>query len=72
MQVKYEQTPVYLRESQIIPDIVRIGHSTLWRWVQQGKFPKPVRLGQRVTAWRAIDLASWMDQRDLARDEVVH
>lgn len=33
-----------------------IGRSTLWRWVAEGAFPKPVKVGPRATRWRLADL----------------
>lgn len=52
-----------LRISQIcgdpkrgIPPIVPVSRSTWWAGVQSGRFPKPVRLGCRLTFWRAEDI----------------
>lgn len=33
--------------------------ATIWRWVKLGEFPKPVRLGPQVTAWRMQDIEHW-------------
>lgn len=51
----------YLRQSQVLA-IVPISSSTLWRWCRdpQGLFPKPVKLGARVTAWREEDVQAWL------------
>ena len=42
----------YWRAAQIAE---RIGtpESTIWRWAQQGKISKPVKLSKRVTVWDA-------------------
>lgn len=32
---------------------LRIGLSTWWLWVKQGKLPQPVRLGSRTSVWKA-------------------
>lgn len=50
----------YLRQSQLVGPILPIGASTLWRWVKDGKFPKPIKLSDRVTVWRAEDVRTWM------------
>lgn len=36
--------------------------STFWRRVQGqgGNFPKPVKLGDRITAWRVGDVRAWI------------
>jgi prophage regulatory protein len=49
----------YTRQSRLLREFMPISHATLWRWVKAGKFPAPVKLGERVTAWRNEDLHSW-------------
>ena len=53
-------TTGYLRQSQLVGPILPIGATTLWRWVKEGKFPQPIKLSPRVTAWRAEDVRDWM------------
>lgn len=53
----------FLRQSQIVGNIIPVGASTLWRWVATGRFPKPVKLSARVTAWRCEDVRQWLDKQ---------
>lgn len=53
----------FVRQSQLVPNIVPFSSATLWRLVKAGKFPAPVRLADRVTAWRAEDVRAWMQAR---------
>ena len=46
--------------------ILGIAVVTCWRWSAQGKLPKPVKLSERVTAWRAEDIRAWMDAQGKA------
>jgi prophage regulatory protein len=53
----------FLRLSQIIgnpkdgtPPIIPVKKSTWWLGVREGRFPKPVKLGPRTTAWRVEDI----------------
>lgn len=46
----------YLRQAQLIPAIFPFSSATLWRKVKAGTFPKPVKLGPRITAWRVEDI----------------
>ena len=39
-----------------IPAIIPVSRSTWWAGVQQGRYPKPVKLSARVTCWRAEDI----------------
>jgi prophage regulatory protein len=57
----------FLRQPQVLR-LIPISKSTLWRHVQARTFPQPVKLSQRVTAWRAEDVRSWIEQQ--GRDTV--
>ncbi len=37
---------------------VPVSKSTWWAGVRDGRFPKPLNLGARVTVWRAEDIAT--------------
>lgn len=39
-----------------IPPIIPVKKSCWWQMVKDGRAPKPVKLGQRVTAWRVEDI----------------
>lgn len=54
----------YIREKKLIPDIIPVGHATLWRWSKDGRFPKPVKLSARVTAWRISDVKAWLESKN--------
>lgn len=67
----------YLRLKQIvgdpratppIPAIIPIGKSTWWKWVQDGKAPAAVKLGPRITAWRAEEIRKFVKNLASAAD----
>jgi prophage regulatory protein len=39
-----------------IEPIIPVSKSTWWLWVKSGKAPQPVKLSERVTAWRSSDI----------------
>lgn len=41
-----------LRLKQIIPNKIPISKSSWWAGVKSGKYPKPLKLGERTTVWR--------------------
>lgn len=54
----------YIRLAQLVGSDDHVGRlpvhrNTLWRWVREGRFPQPVRLGQNITAWRLADVEAW-------------
>ncbi|NKA92045.1 AlpA family phage regulatory protein [Ralstonia solanacearum] len=50
----------YVRQRQLIPNVLPISAATLWRWVRAKKFPAPVKLSERVTAWRVEDVREYL------------
>ncbi len=64
----------WIRQSQLVRDPKRptrptplpISPATFWRWIREGKFPKPTRLGERVTAWRVGDVRAWIKEQAAA------
>ena len=35
---------------------IPVSKSTWWAGVKDGRFPKPLKLGSRITVWRAEDI----------------
>lgn len=54
----YQHHTNLLRISSIIgPGApIPVSRSTWWAGVKSGRFPKPVRLGPRLTAWKTSDI----------------
>lgn len=44
-----------------VPAIIPVSASTWWAGVSVGRFPKPVKLGERITAWRVEDIRALME-----------
>jgi len=50
-------------KSIIAPDgPIPVAKSTWWAGVKSGRFPKPVKLGPRITAWRVEDIRNLIEQ----------
>lgn len=49
-------------QKQGIPAIIPVGKSTWWAGVRSGRYPKPVKLGPRTTAWRVEDIRNLIQQ----------
>ena len=48
-----------------LPDVLRhipVSRSAWWAGIQEGRFPAPVKLGPRTTAWRAEDILALIDR----------
>lgn len=59
----------YLRLPQIIgdhkdgtPAIIPVSRSTWWTGVKSGRYPAPVKLSPKTTAWRVEDIRSLIER----------
>jgi prophage regulatory protein len=41
---------------------IPVGKSTWWQGVRDGRFPKPVKLGPKTTAWRVADIRELIER----------
>lgn len=66
-----QPTPANTADSLIrLPAVLaRVGlkQSRLYELIQSGKFPAPVRLGDRAVAWRESEISAWIASRPSAR-----
>ena len=49
-----------------LPEVVHrvgLGRSTIYRWMAEGRFPKPVRLGSYAVAWSEDHVEQWIASR---------
>lgn len=47
---------------------VGFGNSELYRRIEAGTFPKPVRIGARAVAWNSVEVEKWIADRLAERD----
>ena len=54
----------FLRLKQILGPRgpIPVSRSTWWAGVKAGRYPKPVKLGQRITAWRVEDIRKLIEE----------
>ena len=64
----------YVRLSQLvgnpkanppIPGILPVSKSTIWQWVKQGIFPRPIKLGPRVSVFDVQAVRSCLESKAL-------
>jgi predicted DNA-binding transcriptional regulator AlpA len=51
----------FLRLPQVL-ELVPVSKSTWWAGCKTGRFPKPVKLGPRTSAWRTEDIAALLEK----------
>jgi prophage regulatory protein len=66
MQSKSQEVHFY-RLSQL-KEKLSVSRSSIWSWVKDGSFPKPIKLGKNCTAWNSEDVHAWVQSRiDLSK-----
>lgn len=45
----------------VVVGVCGLAKSTIWKWASNGRFPKPVKLSARVSAWHVADIRAWLD-----------
>ncbi len=64
-------TTGYLRIPHILGDpkanppiapLIPVGKSTWWKGIKSGRFPQPVKLGPRISAWRVEDIKALIEE----------
>jgi len=53
----------FIRQSVLLEELP-FSAATLWRMVKDKRFPSPIKLSKRVTAWRAEDVSQWLAELD--------
>jgi len=59
--------PHLLARLPVVLKVTGLGRSTIYRWIADGSFPPPVRLGPHAVAWRWSDLDRWTQSRAVTR-----
>ena len=57
-----------LRLPQVLA-LIPVSRSAWWAGCKSGRYPKPVKLGPRTTAWRAADIAALLEKLTAAPEE---
>ncbi len=57
-----------LRRRQV-EEITGMSRSSIYRLMQDGEFPRPVRIGPAAVRWRASDITAWLESRPVTRSE---
>ena len=54
-----------------VAEYLNVSKSQVYKLVQQGRLPKPIKLGERGSAWLVSEIDAWLQSRVDLRDEEV-
>jgi predicted DNA-binding transcriptional regulator AlpA len=61
-----EVVKLLLKPSELVALGIVPSKGTLWRWIADGRFPKPIVLGPQARAFRKADVDRWLAEREAA------
>lgn len=56
-------SPTRLLRLKEVQHRVGLGRSTIYRWMSEDAFPKPVHLGGHAVAWSEREIEAWVEAR---------
>src|SRR5579863_6548213 len=69
-----KQMPIKNRRVLRLPQAMEksgLGRDSIYRLGNMGRFPKPIKLGQRASGWFEDEIDAWLDQRAAERDNLL-
>jgi len=55
------KNPNRLVRMKELRQLVGLGHSTIYKMMEEGRFPRSIHLSERSTAWRLADILAWQE-----------
>lgn len=52
-----------------VMDRTGLARSTIYKYISEGKFPRPIKLGARAVAWVETEIDGWIQASIEGRDE---
>jgi len=52
-----------------VMDCTGLGRSTVYKYIAEGLFPKPIQLGERAVGWLESEVTDWIKARIKERDD---
>ncbi len=53
-----------------IPALIPVCKYTWWEGVKSGRFPQPVKIGPRITAWRVEDIRHLLEKESFGYESM--
>ncbi|SUD31779.1 AlpA family transcriptional regulator [Pseudomonas fluorescens] len=61
--------PIHINRIELVCKTTGLGRSTIYKYIAEGLFPKPVSLGDRAVGWIESEVQDWIMARIKERDE---
>ncbi|MDC0520940.1 AlpA family transcriptional regulator [bacterium] len=57
--------PHLMRRSQL-EERLGLTRSSIYKMMDDGEFPRPMKIGRRAVGWRADEIAQWLERQQKA------
>ena len=44
-------------------ELTGLGRSTIYHWIADGNFPKPIKVGEQASRWVSSDIDGWIAEQ---------
>jgi prophage regulatory protein len=61
MLIEFE-SPLIVRQE--LEKAFKVSPATIYRWIKEGNFPAPIRLGANMVRWDRKSVEAWMTERE--------
>ncbi|NOI67791.1 AlpA family transcriptional regulator [Vibrio sp. 99-8-1] len=51
-----------IKLSEIL-ELTKVSKVTVYRWIKNGNFPRPINFGGRSSVWLESEVNDWLDQK---------
>ena len=52
-----------------VEELTGLSRASIYRWIGDGKFPLPVRIGATAVRWKESDITAWIQSLPTATSE---
>ena len=74
-QLRFQSTKVNTMQDRLlrrrdVESTTGMSRASIYRLMQQGDFPRPVKVGSTAVRWKESEIAAWMESRPVATSEL--
>ena len=62
MSISHTQTPQLLRRQEVEAEL-NISRATIYRWINKGDFPAPIRLSKNMVRWNRSEVKNLLAEK---------
>jgi prophage regulatory protein len=55
------ETPTRILRKRQVLETTGLANSTMYKYISEGRFPKPIHLGARSVGWLESEIQEWID-----------